>query len=260
MHIAALYHFATVPDPAALVADLDVFCRERGVVGTLICAGEGINGTVAGEAEAIGALLAHLRALPGFEDLEAKRSDWDRPPFGRLRVVQKPEIVTMGRPDADPRQAVGTYVRPEDWNALVGEPGVLLIDTRNDYESAIGTFRDAVLPNTASFRDFPAWVEAHRDALDQASKIAMFCTGGIRCERATAWLRSEGFDEVYHLEGGILRYLEEVPEAESRWQGGCFVFDERVSVVHGVTPGPHVNCRACGRPHLDGTSCPTCAP
>jgi UPF0176 protein len=228
---------------------------------------EGINGTIAGTPAAIDAILETLRALPGCADLEVKRSTAQTMPFHRLKVREKREIVTMNRPDIDPL-AAGTYVAPQDWNALITAPGIITIDTRNDYEVAIGSFAGAVDPATPSFRDFPAWFEANREALAAAPAVAMFCTGGIRCEKATALLKSEGIENVHHLQGGILKYLETVPEAESLWQGECFVFDERVAVGHALTPGTHSLCRACRRPigpadraspmYEEGVSCPAC--
>jgi len=245
-------------------------CEELGIKGTLLLAREGLNGTIAGTDNAIGAIIDHLRALPDCADLEVKYSHAAKMPFIRLKVRVKQEIVTMGEPDIDPRASVGRYVSPEDWNALIADPDTVVIDTRNDYETAIGTFEGAVDPHTASFRDFPAWFREHRDdLLEGRKKVAMFCTGGIRCEKSTSFLRAEGVDEVYHLKGGILKYLETVPEEESRWQGECFVFDGRVSVGHGLTEGPHILCHACRRPLLpedrdhpqyeDGVACHHCA-
>ncbi|MDO5529940.1 MAG: rhodanese-related sulfurtransferase [Paracoccus sp. (in: a-proteobacteria)] len=245
--IAALYHFTPFDDPAALRAPLLAMCEAAGVRGTLLLAREGINGTIAGPREGIDAVLAHIRALPGCAGLVWKESRAEDMPFGRMKVRLKREIVTMGQPDIDPRAAVGRYIAPEDWNALVSAPDVAVIDTRNDYEVQIGTFQGAVDPGTRSFRDFPAWWQenAHRF---HNKRIAMFCTGGIRCEKSTNYLISQGVEEVYHLQGGILKYLEEVPAEDSLWQGECFVFDGRVSVGHGLTPGDHQLCRACRRP------------
>jgi len=245
--IAALYHFTPFDDPDALRAPLRALCETGEVKGTLLLAKEGINGTIAGPRAGIAAVLAHIRALPGCADLVWKESTAAHPPFGKLKVRLKREIVTMGQPDVDPRGAVGTYVTPQDWNALISAPDVAVIDTRNDYEVAIGTFEGAVDPETASFRDFPAWWEANRARFGN-KRIAMFCTGGIRCEKSTAYLKAQGVDEVYHLQGGILKYLEDVPETDSLWRGGCFVFDERVAVEHGLRETGHVLCRACRRP------------
>ena len=266
--VAALYRFARFPDPPALRGPLLALCEAEGIRGTLLLAHEGINGTIAGPSEGIGHVLAHIRALPDCAALEVKFADADTLPFHRMKVRLKREIVTMGRPDIDPLTGTGHYVKPADWNALIDAPGTLVIDTRNDYEVAVGTFAGAVDPHTASFRDFPAWVAAHRDQIAAAPRVAMFCTGGIRCEKATALLKAEGIGEVYHLEGGILKYLEEVPAGDSRWKGECFVFDERVAVGHGLAPGTHALCRACRMPvspadrasphYVEGVSCPAC--
>ncbi|WP_172327691.1 rhodanese-related sulfurtransferase [Mangrovicoccus sp. HB161399] len=247
--VAALYHFTSFPDPAAIQGPLAKLCCENGVKGTLLLAQEGINGTIAGSREGIDRVLAHIRALPGCADLVWKESTASEAPFPRMKVRLKREIVTMGQPQVDPRAAVGHYVEPADWNALISAPDVAVIDTRNDYEVAIGTFEGAVDPETESFRDFPAWWEANRDRFHN-KRIAMFCTGGIRCEKSTNYLMGLGEQEVYHLKGGILKYLEDVPEEQSLWRGDCFVFDGRVSVGHGLKEGPHVLCHACRRPIL----------
>ena len=249
--IAALYHFTRFEDPAALRGPLLDLCLAQGVTGSLLLAQEGINGTIAGSRAGIDAALAHIRALPGCADLEWKESSATDQPFGRMKVRLKKEIVTMGQPDVDPRARVGHYVDPADWNALIRSEDVAVIDTRNDYEVAIGTFEGAVDPQTASFRDFPAWWEANKDRFHN-KRIAMFCTGGIRCEKSTNYLLGQGVEDVYHLKGGILKYLEEVPEDDSTWQGECFVFDGRVSVGHGLKEGPHELCHACRRPILPG--------
>lgn len=266
--IAALYKFGHIADALAEQPRLKGIAVDNGVSGTLIVAEEGINGTVAGPADGVEALLDAIRAIPGFDDLEHKESWSDAQPFTRMKVHCKPEIVTMGVDSADPRNRVGEYVDASDWNALIAEPGVVVVDTRNHYESRIGTFEGSRLPNTDSFRDFPQWVAEHADELKDASKIAMFCTGGIRCERATAHLLEQGFDNVHHLKGGILKYLETVPPEESTWEGECFVFDQRVSVVHGVQPGSYDICYACREPiddadkasdsYVPGVSCPHC--
>ncbi|MBC7132918.1 MAG: rhodanese-related sulfurtransferase [Roseovarius sp.] len=247
--IAALYRFAPFDDPAALRAPLLSLCEAEGVRGTLLLAREGINGTIAGPPAGIDRVLAHIRTLPGCAGLEWKESRSDTAPFGRMKVRLKREIVTMGVVDVDPRAEVGHYVAPTAWNALIQSPDVAVIDTRNAYEVAIGTFRGAVDPGTARFRDFPAWWEANK-AKFHNKRVAMFCTGGIRCEKSTNYLLGQGVEDVYHLKGGILKYLEEVPEAESLWQGECFVFDGRVSVGHGLRRGPHLLCHACRRPIL----------
>jgi UPF0176 protein len=269
IHVAALYHFCRFDDCAALRDPLDRLCRALGVRGTLLLAREGINGTIAGMPDAIEAVLAHIRTLPGCAGLEAKFSGAATMPFHRMKVRIKREIVTMGQPDIDPLHVVGTYVDPHDWNALIADPDTIVIDTRNDYEVAIGTFAGAVDPHTRSFSEFPEWFRAHRaQLLEGKTKVAMFCTGGIRCEKSTAFLRQEGVDQVYHLKGGILKYLEVVPSGQSLWHGECFVFDQRVAVGHGLAPGTHALCHACRMPvsPLDsqsdlfepGVSCPAC--
>ena len=265
--VAALYRFAPIERPQDLRQPLLDLCLAEGIRGTLLLAGEGINGTVAGSEKAIAVLLDRLRAVPGLAELDVKFSSAEEMPFHRMKVRLKKEIVTMGVGGIDPRSGAGAYVEARDWNALVARPDVVMIDTRNDYEVAIGSFADAVDPRTQSFRDFPNWVEQHRGEL-QGKALAMFCTGGIRCEKATAYMRSIGFDEVYHLRGGILRYLEDVPAEESLWRGECFVFDERVSVTHGLQQGEAELCRACRRPltakerasplFSPGVSCPHC--
>ncbi len=247
--VAALYHFTPFEDPAALKAPLAAACCSNGVMGTLLLAREGINGTIAGSREGIDAALAHIRALPGCATLEWKESTASVPPFNRMKVRLKKEIVTMGQPDVDPTAAVGRYVDPSDWNELIKSPDVAVIDTRNDYEVAIGTFDGAIDPETKSFGEFPAWWEENKERFHN-KRIAMFCTGGIRCEKSTNFLIGQGVEDVYHLKGGILKYLEEVPQDESTWDGECFVFDARVSVGHGLEEGPHVLCYACRRPLL----------
>lgn len=267
--VAALYRFVGFADPEKLQPLILAECNARGIKGTILLAHEGINGTVAGQPDAIDELVAYLRGLPGCEELDVKFSHADEMPFYRMKVRLKKEIVTLGIDGIDPKREVGTYVQPEDWNALISDPGTVLIDTRNDYEVAIGTFEGAIDPRTKAFRDFPAWFREHRDELATGkTKFAMFCTGGIRCEKSTAFLKAEGIDDVYHLEGGILRYLETVPEAESKWQGECFVFDDRVSVKHGLELGEMELCHACRRPisqddkasehFIEGVSCPAC--
>jgi len=266
--VAALYHFTRFEDPAALRPGLLEVCDGTGVRGSLLLAREGVNGTIAGRRAGIDAALAAVRALPGCADLEWKESSAQEMPFGRMKVRLKREIVTMGQPDVDPRARVGHYVEPAEWNALIAQPDVAVIDTRNDYEVSIGTFEGAIDPETLSFRDFPAWWEKNK-ARFHNKRIAMFCTGGIRCEKSTNYLLGQGEEEVFHLKGGILKYLEEVPQQESLWQGECFVFDERVSVGHGLAEGPHTLCRACRRPlapedlarpeYEEGVSCHRCA-
>ena len=249
--VAALYQFAAFDDPAALSGPLAAACEAAGAKGTLILADEGINGTIAGSREGLELVLTHIRALPGCAQLDVKWSQADQMPFHRMKVRLKREIVTLGVPGVDAARNAGTYVAPEDWNALISDPGTIVIDTRNDYEVAIGTFANAANPATASFRDFPAWFRKFRTSLpdaDAAPKIAMFCTGGIRCEKATAFLKAEGHENVFHLKGGILKYLETVPAEESLWQGECFVFDQRVAVGQGLAQGSHHLCHGCRMP------------
>ncbi len=265
--VAALYRFVNFPDFRDHQQPLRDRMNRLGIRGTLLLASEGINGTVAGTADAIDALLTHLRSDPRLAALDAKLSIADDTPFRKARVRLKREIVTLGVPDIDPTRSVGTYVDPHDWNALLDDPDLTLIDTRNDYEVALGSFRGAINPQTPTFRDFPAFVA---EKLDPAThkKVAMFCTGGIRCEKSTAYLKSKGFDQVYHLRGGILNYLEKTDENDSKWQGECFVFDRRVSVNHRLEPGTHALCHACGWPvppadlgqptYIKGISCPRC--
>ncbi|WP_045393289.1 rhodanese-related sulfurtransferase [Falsirhodobacter sp. alg1] len=265
--IAALYHFARFPDPSALIAPLRTVAADAGVRGSLLIAPEGVNGTIAGSREGIDTVLAALRALPGCDGLEWKESTSETFPFDRLKVRLKREIVTMHQPDVDPQTGTGHYVAPADWNALISDPDVAVIDTRNDYEVEIGTFKGAIDPATTSFGDFPAWWEENRERF-AGKRIAMFCTGGIRCEKSTNYLLGQGVEDVFHLKGGILKYLEEVPEEQSLWQGECYVFDKRVSVTHGLGQGKYRMCHACGRPvapedrsHADyehGVSCPRC--
>ena len=269
--VAALYKFVPVEDCAAVQAGLVQLCQAQDVKGTIILASEGINGTIAGTDAAIEAVLAHIQQLPGCASLSAKFSRAPALPFHRLKVRIKREIVTMGQPDIDPLRGAGHYVAPQNWNALVREPGTILIDTRNDYEVAVGSFAGAINPGTKSFREFPAWFRAEREKLlgqGTPPKVAMFCTGGIRCEKSTAFLKSEGVEEVYHLEGGILKYLEIVPPEQSLWQGECFVFDQRVTLEHGLAMGKHDMCFACRRPvneaerlsplFEEGVSCSAC--
>lgn len=265
--VAALYRFARLDAFEELRAPLAAFCCGRGIKGTLLLAHEGINGTVAGSEAAIAELILYLEAIEGLAGLEVKYSAAADMPFHRMKVRLKREIVTMGVDDIDPSKSAGTYVAPADWNALISQPDTVIIDTRNAYEVSIGTFRGAIDPATASFREFPAWVEAHRAELE-GRKVAMFCTGGIRCEKATAYVKSLGLEDVFHLKGGILKYLEEVPAEQSLWQGECFVFDERVSVSHGLAEGEAELCRACRHPltpgdltspkFAAGISCPHC--
>ncbi|QQR37700.1 rhodanese-related sulfurtransferase [Devosia oryziradicis] len=270
--VMAIYKFADLPDAEAIQPVLAAFCCSRGIKGTLILAPEGINGTVAGTTEAIDALADWLFAGPVFarrlEGAEVKYSKASAMPFLRMKVRLKPEIVTLRAPEANPARQVGTYVEPEDWNSLIERNDVVLVDTRNDYEVGLGTFQRALDPATKSFTEFKDYVAEHLDP-KRDKKVAMFCTGGIRCEKASSYLLSQGFEEVFHLKGGILRYLEMVPESESRFSGECFVFDERVSVGHGLVEGEATLCRACRHPltildrahadYIEGVSCPHCA-
>ncbi|MEL0152258.1 MAG: rhodanese-related sulfurtransferase [Halieaceae bacterium] len=265
--VAALYRFVRLEDYQNLRAPLLAFCDARGVRGTLLLAEEGINGTIAGTPRAISEVLAYLRSDDRLADLECKFSYNTDRPFLRMKVKLKKEIVTMGRPGIDPNQSVGRYASPEQWNTLVDDPDCLVIDTRNDYEVEIGTFQGAINPNTTSFREFPEWVEENLDP-SKHKKVAMFCTGGIRCEKSTSLLVSMGFEDVWHLQGGILNYLEKTPVEQTRWNGECFVFDSRVSVDHHIEKGRYDQCFACRFPiddaqkasdlYVPGVSCPRC--
>ncbi len=265
--VCALYHFVSIDDCESLQQSLLSLLKSKGVKGTLLVAAEGINGTVAGTSDGIESLLAFLESDGRFDGIAYKFSTATEMPFPRTRVKLKKEIVTMGVTDIDPRQIVGTYVKAKEWNKLISDPDVTVIDTRNEYEVLIGTFENAINPHTESFREFPGFAEAELDP-SKNRKVAMFCTGGIRCEKSTAFLKSRGFDEVYHLEGGILKYLEDVPEEESLWQGECFVFDDRVTVDHALKPGSYDQCHACRMPisdtdkksnaYVKGVSCHHC--
>jgi UPF0176 protein len=249
--VAALYKFVSLPDYRELQAPLLSFSQSQEIKGTLLLAQEGINGTISGYRQQIDAVLAFLRADSRFADLEHKESYTETPPFERMKVRLKKEIVTLGLPEINPNEKVGIYVEPEAWNDLISNPEVTVIDTRNDYEVTIGTFKGAENPQTQTFRDFPQYVKQHLDPSKQ-KKVALFCTGGIRCEKASSYLLSQGFEEVYHLKGGILKYLEAVPPAESLWEGECFVFDERVAVGYGLEIGSHELCFCCGHPISEG--------
>lgn len=265
--ICALYKFVAFEEYESIRSPLLAFMTERNIKGTLLLASEGINGTVAGTREAIDQLLEWLKATPPLANLDHKESFNDSNPFYRTKVRLKKEIVTLGVKGIDPRHSAGTYVEPQDWNALISDPETVLIDTRNDYEIGIGTFKNALNPETESFRDFPNYVKQTLDP-SKPQKIAMFCTGGIRCEKSTAYLKEQGFSDVYHLKGGILKYLEEVPENESLWEGECFVFDNRVAVDHALAKGSYDQCHACRMPITEadqkstyyekGVSCPHC--
>ncbi len=265
--VCALYKFAILDNYQALRGPLLRTLLVNQVRGTLLLAGEGINGTVAGTRGGIDMLLAWLRRHPQLADIEYKESFTDNHPFKRTRVKLKKEIVTMGVPGIDPAHVVGTYVDPHEWNALISDPDVLLVDTRNDYEVQVGTFKNSINPGTGTFREFPAYVSENLDP-KRHKKVAMFCTGGIRCEKSTAFLKEQGFEEVFHLKGGILKYLEEVPVEETLWEGECFVFDARVTVDHQLQQGNYDQCHACRLPitaadkrsdkFRQGVSCPHC--
>lgn len=265
--VAALYKFVRLEDFQALREPLLALMQDQDVRGTLLLANEGINGTISGTRAAINAVLAWLRQDARLADLDCKESESERHPFLRTKVKLKNEIVTMGVEGIDPTHVVGTYLSPEEWNRVIADPETLVIDTRNDYEYEVGTFSRAINPNTKTFREFPDYVRKHLDPAKH-KRVAMFCTGGIRCEKSTALLKQEGFEEVYHLKGGILKYLEDMPKQESLWQGECFVFDERVTVDHDLQPGRYVSCHACRRPiteqdrlsplFQEGVSCPKC--
>ena len=246
--VAALYHFTRIEDPEARKEPLLGLCRSEEIRGTLILAREGINGTIAGSAEGIDAVLMHLRGWPEVGEIEVKYSHTAHQAFNRMKVKVKPEIVTMGKPDIDPLKDVGTYIDPKDWNSLISRDDVLLVDTRNKFEYGVGRFRNAVDPGTITFNEFPGWADQLANTPEKPKAVAMYCTGGIRCEKATAYMRQIGFDEVFHLKGGILKYLEEVPEEESLWEGECFVFDDRVALKHGLAEGEYTLCYGCQNP------------
>ncbi|WP_290702034.1 rhodanese-related sulfurtransferase [Amphritea sp.] len=265
--VCAMYKFVALEDFEMLREPLHKVMQDNGVRGTLLLAREGINGTVAASRTGIDALLSWLQSDPRLADIVYKESIDDSNPFHRTKVKLKKEIVTMGVEGIDPKRVVGTYVKPEEWNALISDPEVTLVDTRNDYEVQVGTFKDAINPVTDTFREFPQYVKDNLDP-EKNRKVAMFCTGGIRCEKSTAYLKEQGFDEVYHLEGGILKYLEEVPQEDSLWEGECFVFDNRVTVNHQLEKGSYDQCHACRLPltaeqmqsdqYQAGISCPSC--
>ena len=265
--VAALYKFVQIDDCEALQASLRSICEANGIIGTLLIATEGINGTIAGRSEGLEELLDALREDERFADIDVKLSHAKERPFYRLKVKVKKEIVTMGVEGVSPSSVVGEYVDPNDWNQLISDPDVVLIDTRNDYESVVGSFEGAVHPNTRNFREFPDWL-AEQDDISKDKKIAMFCTGGIRCEKATSFMKEQGYEHVYHLKGGILRYLEEVEADNSLWNGSCFVFDQRVGIEHELKESTLSLCYACGFPVSEeerkseqyeaGVSCPNC--
>ncbi|MFV1921325.1 MAG: rhodanese-related sulfurtransferase [Methylotenera sp.] len=264
---AALYKFVSLPDYKTLQQPILDACLKHNIKGTILLAQEGINGTIAGNPDDIHAVLTYLRQDARLSDLEHKESYADKHPFYRMKVKLKKEIVTMGVPEVNPNHVVGTYVRPEDWNNIISDPDVIVLDTRNDYETHIGTFKGAINPKTTTFREFPKYVEKNLDKTKH-KKVAMFCTGGIRCEKASSYMKQQGFKEVYHLQGGILKYLETVPKEQSLWEGECFVFDQRVGVKHGLEVGEYDQCYACRMPlspeelksekYTPGISCPYC--
>lgn len=265
--VAALYKFASLPNFETYQHPLKECCEVGQVMGTILLAAEGINGTIAGPRKSIDAVIAYIKSIPGFDELEYKESFADKMPFYRLKVRLKNEIVALGVPGVSPLKKVGTYVLPKDWNDLICDPEMIVLDTRNDYETAMGTFRGAVDPQTKTFRSFPDFVAENLDP-SKHKKIAMYCTGGIRCEKASSYMLEQGFEEVFHLKGGILKYLEEVKEEESLWQGECFVFDERVGVKHNLDLGSFELCRSCRQPlkpedknspkFVAGITCPQC--
>jgi UPF0176 protein len=265
--VAALYKFVELDHYESLKPLLLKICQDLEIKGTILLAQEGINGTIAGSREGVDRLLTYLRSDSRLSDLTHKESFAINPPFHRMKVNLKKEIVTMGMTEIDPTEVVGTYVKPKDWNHLIQDPNVIVVDTRNDYEFRVGTFKGSLNPKTTSFREFPGWVDDHLDKTKN-TKVAMFCTGGIRCEKATSLLKTQGFEDVYHLEGGILKYLEEVNQDESLWEGECFVFDERVTVRHGLEPGEYELCHGCRSPitrdemeldtYVPGVSCSHC--
>jgi UPF0176 protein len=265
--VATFYKFFAFPDCGDVRESWLRFCEDHHVRGTILLATEGINGTIASSREGIDAVLAMLRSDPRLANLDVKEAITPDMPFERMKVKLKREIVTFGMPEANPAKRVGTYVPPKQWNQLISDPDVLLIDTRNEYEVDIGSFRGAENPHIHSFREFPDYIHTHLDP-SRHRKVAMFCTGGIRCEKATSYLLNQGFEQVYHLQGGILKYLEEIPQEQSLWDGECFVFDQRVAVKHGLEPGSYDLCYACGHPiseaekrsphYQPNISCPYC--
>ena len=269
--VAALYKFSEIDNPLEIQISLKKTLKELSIYGTILVGSEGINGTIAAEEkENLNRALIYLRGLKGFEDLDIKFSDSKKNPFIRLKIKLKDEIVTIGDKSIDPVKTVGEYVKPEDWNSLLQEDDILLIDTRNDYEYSIGTFRDSINPKTKKFRDFPKWLKEQEFTKEDKNnkKVAMFCTGGIRCEKASSLMKNEGFKKVYHLKGGILKYFESVSKDKSLWDGECFVFDDRVSVKHDLSIGDYDMCHGCRMPitendkktkkYIRGVACPNC--
>ncbi len=270
-HVAALYHFAQLPDYQDRKAPLLTLCNTHDIMGTILLANEGVNGTIAGRKDGLQAVIDYLSSWDGFDGLSAKYSTAEEKPFFRMKVRLKKEIVTMGVPEVNGAVNPGQYVKPEDWDSLTSDPSTILIDTRNDYEVAIGTFKGAINPNTKTFREFPKWFNQKADEIrenGETPKIAMFCTGGIRCEKATAYVKAQGFEDVFHLQGGILKYLENIDEDNSSFNGDCFVFDQRVAVGHGLCVSDYIQCHACRMPlspeelqntkYSEGISCHHC--
>lgn len=265
--VAALYQFAKLDDYIAIQPELLRVCQENKIKGTLLLAAEGINGTIAGTRAGIDAVKTYIATIPQLNSLEYKESSASKMPFFRLKVRLKKEIVTLGVPDVSPTKVVGTYVTPQEWNDIISDPETVVIDVRNDYEVKIGSFKNAIDPHTKTFREFPAYVHQNLDP-KKHKKVAMFCTGGIRCEKASSFMMMEGYENVYHLHGGILKYLEEIPAEKSLWDGDCFVFDQRVAITHGLEEGKHKLCFCCRHPlseddllsthYREGVECPHC--
>ena len=266
--VAALYHFALLDNLDQKRKELLDICDKNEILGTFLLAEEGINGTVAGESEAIHLVIDYICSWTEVKKVDVKFSESFSRNFRRMKVKIKKEIVTMGKKSVDRLNVSGEYIEPHDWNEFISQDGVMLIDTRNNYEILMGKFKDAVNPNTDSFSEFPSWADNFSNSEDKPEKIAMYCTGGIRCEKATAYMKQVGFEKVYHLKGGILKYLEEIPETESMWEGECFVFDDRVSLTHGLNEGEYILCYGCQQPvstddclsplYEEGVSCPQC--
>ena len=267
--VAALYKFVEIDDLLSLQSDLHEICEKNNIMGTILIANEGINGTISGKTNEINQTISLLKSDKRFTNIEIKYSSTDKQPFHRMKVRLKKEIVTIGLPEINPNKKVGTYVKPEDWNDLISDPNVIVIDTRNKYETKIGSFQNALDPETSSFREFPDWVKKFKSSKENANKkIAMFCTGGIRCEKASSLMKEEGFEDVYHLQGGILKYLETIDKENSLWNGECFVFDQRVCLTDELEVGSYKMCFACRMPiteeemqnekYIEGISCIYC--